>query len=62
MSVIRQDDELMIFVNELEAKVLILIEENKKLNRRVRVLETAAKKYGVDVNSQDPDKDVCTIV
>ena len=26
MSVIRQDDEMMMFVNELESKVLILIE------------------------------------
>ena len=62
MSVIRQDDDMMIFVNELEAKVLILMEQNKKLTRRVKVLETAAKKYGVDVNSPDPDKDVCIIV
>jgi hypothetical protein len=62
MSVIRQDDEMMMFVNELESKVLILIEHNKQLNRRVKVLESAAKKYGVDVNSPDPDKDVCTIV
>ena len=62
MSVIRQDDELMIFVNELESKVLILAELNKKLTRRVKVLETAAKKHGIDVNSHDPDKDVCIIV
>lgn len=62
MSVVRQDDEMLTFVNELESKVLVLIEEHKKLNRRVKVLELAAKKHGVDVNSQEPDKDVCIIV
>lgn len=62
MSVVRQDDEMMIFVNELESKVLVLIEEVKKINRRVKVLELAAKKHGVDVNSQEVDKDVCIIV
>lgn len=62
MSVVRQDDEMLSFVNELESKVLILLEEHKKLNRRVKVLEIAAKNHGVDVNSQEPDKDVCIIV
>lgn len=65
MSVVRNDfdaDELLQFVNELESKVLLLMEENKGLKRRVRVLEIAAKKHGVQVGNHEVDKDACIIV
>lgn len=60
MSVVRQDPDLETFVNELESKVLLLLEHNKNLERRVRVLETAAKKHGVKVGGE-VDKDACMI-
>lgn len=62
MSVVRQDPDLETFVNEVEAKVLLLMEHNKTLERRVRVLEKAAKKHGVNVGSHEADKDACIIV
>jgi hypothetical protein len=65
MSVVRNDfdaDELIIFVNQLESKIFLLIEENKLLTRRVRVLEVAAKKHGVQVGNHEVDKDTCIIV
>jgi hypothetical protein len=62
MSVVRQDPELVVFCNELEAKVLILIEENKKLKRRVKVLEKAAEKHGVFVGKPEEETDTCIIV
>jgi|TARA_B110000008_G_scaffold268414_1_gene296521 cell division septum initiation protein DivIVA len=65
MSVVKQDfdsDELLKFVNELESKVLILIDQNKTLQRRIKVLEIAAKKHGVVVGNHEVDKDACIIV
>ena len=46
MSVVRQDPDLQDAFNELEAKVLLIQEEHKKLRRRVIVLEKLAKKHG----------------
>ena len=43
MSVVRQDPDLQDAFNELEAKVLLLQEELKKVRRRVVVLENLAK-------------------
>lgn len=60
MSVVRQDPDLETFVNELESKVLLLLEHNKNLERRVKVLEKAAKKHGVEVGGEI-DKDTCVI-
>ncbi len=62
MSVVRQDPDLINFVNELESKVLHLIEENKTLHRRLKVLEIAAKKHGIEVGNHEVDKDTCIIV
>ncbi len=65
MSVVRNDfdaDELIKFVNELESKIFLVQEENKQLTRRVKVLEVAAKKHGVQVGNHEVDKDACIIV
>lgn len=65
MSVVRNDfdaDELINFVNQLESKIFLLQEENKQLTRRVKVLEVAAKKHGVQVGNHEVDKDTCIIV
>jgi len=65
MSVVRQDDtvdELIHFVNKLESKIFLLEEKNKSLEKRVRVLEAAAKKHGVKVGNHEVDKDACIIV
>ena len=48
MSVVRQDPDLQDSFNELEAKVLLLQEEHKKLRRKVSVLESLAKKHLYD--------------
>ena len=62
MSVIRQDNELIDFCNELESKVLVLIEENKTLKRRVKILEKAAEKHGVFIKKPEEETDTCIIV
>jgi len=62
MSVVRNDPDLETFVNELESKVLFLIEENKTLHRRIKVLEVAAKKHGVAVGNHEVEADTCIIV
>ena len=51
MSVVRQDPDLQDAFNELEAKVLLIQEEHKKLRRRVIVLEKLAKKHGLNPKS-----------
>lgn len=63
MSVVRQNTELQDAFNELEAKVLLLQEEHKKLRRRVIVLESLAKKHGVTIDNNDKvELDACIIV
>ncbi len=62
MSVIRQDTELIDFVNELESKVLVLMEENKTIKRKLKKIETIAKKHGVNVETQEVEADACIIV
>jgi len=64
MSVVRQDPDLQDAFNELEAKVLLLQEELKKVRRRVVVLENLAKKHGI-VPAENNDKvelDTCVIM
>ena len=61
MSVVRQDPDLIEFVNKLECQVFLLIEENKELKKRVTVLEKAAQKYGVEINSDSVNADTCII-
>jgi hypothetical protein len=61
MSVVRQDPDLQDAFNELEAKVLIMQEEHKKLRRRVTVLESLAKKHGVTIDNK-VELDTCIIV
>jgi hypothetical protein len=63
MSVVRQDPDLQDSFNELEAKVLLLQEEHKKLRRKVSVLESLAKKHGVKIDNTDKvELDTCIIV
>lgn len=61
MSVVRQDPDLVDFVNILESKIFVLIEENKDLKKRVSVLEKAAKKHGVEISSESVTTDTCII-
>lgn len=63
MSVVRQDPDLHDAFNELEAKVLLIQEEHKKLRRRVIVLEKLAKKHGLNPESESKvELDTCIIV
>lgn len=62
MSVVRQDPDLIDAFNELEAKVLCLIEENKLQHKRLVVLEKAAKAHGVKVGNHEATGDTCIIV
>ena len=63
MSVVRQDPDLQDAFNELEAKVLVIQEEHKKLRRRVTVLEKLAKKHGLNPESESKvELDTCIIV
>ena len=61
MSVVRQDPDLIEFVNKLECQVFLLIEENKELKKRVAVLEKAAKRHGVEISSESVTTDTCII-
>jgi hypothetical protein len=61
MSVVRQDPDLIEFVNKLECQVFLLIEENKELKKRVTVLEKAAKRHGVEISSESVTTDTCII-
>ena len=63
MSVINDNnnDELMTAFNEMEAKVLILIENMKKMDRRLRSLEEVAKTHGIKVKGDMVEADQCTI-
>lgn len=62
MSVIRQDTELADFVNELESKVLVLMAENKTIKKKLKKIESIAKKHGVNVETQEVETDACIIV
>ena len=62
MSVIRQDTELADFVNELESKVLVLMAENKSIKKKLKKIESIAKKHGVNVETQEVETDACIIV
>ncbi len=67
MSVVRQDPDLQDAFNELEAKVLLLQEELKKVRRRVVVLENLAKKHGIappngEENNDKVELDTCVIM
>jgi hypothetical protein len=63
MSVINDNtnDELMTAFNELESKVLILLENMQGIERRLKALEEIAKSHGVKVNSKMVEADQCTI-
>ncbi len=63
MSVINDNnnDELLNAFNEMEAKVLILIENMKKMDRRLKALEEVAKTHGISVKSDMVEADQCTI-
>jgi hypothetical protein len=61
MSVVRQDPDLIEFVNKLECQIFLLIEENKELKKRVTVLEKAAKRHGVEISSESVTTDTCII-
>lgn len=63
MSVINDNtnDELMTAFNELESKVLILLENMQGIERRLKALEEIAKSHGVKVNGKMVEADQCTI-
>jgi hypothetical protein len=63
MSVINDNnnDELMTAFNELESKVLILLENMKKMDRRLRAIEEVAKTHGIKVTENMIEADQCTI-
>jgi len=63
MSVINDNtnDELMTAFNELESKVLILLENMQGIERRLKALEEIAKSHGVKVNDNMVEADQCTI-
>jgi hypothetical protein len=53
-------EELIVEFNQLESKVLILIENMQIMNRRLKALEQVAKKHGIEVD-KEPVEDTCTI-
>ncbi len=55
------NDELLTCFNELESKVLILLETVKDLTLRVKTLENIATSNGIDVNENRVEADQCTI-
>ena len=63
MSVINDNnnDELMTAFNELESKVLILLENMKKMERRLKTLEEIAKTHVIKVTENMVEADQCTI-
>ena len=62
MSVINDhSEELIIEFNQLESKVLILIENMQIMNRRLKALEQVAKKHGIEVDKEPVEADTCTI-
>tara|TARA_B110000008_G_C16812437_1_gene501295 strand:+ start:457 stop:651 length:195 start_codon:yes stop_codon:yes gene_type:complete len=64
MSVVRQDPDLADHFNTLEAKVLQLVEENKLIKKRLKKIESAAKKHGVSFDNSEAvsESDACIIV
>lgn len=53
--------ELITEFNELESKVLILLENMKEMNKRIKALEQIAKKAGHDPEDERVEADTCTI-
>ena len=62
MSILKDSnvEELMIQVQELDSKVLIMIDIVQKLTRRLDVFENLAKKHGVDIKNVTGDEQ-CTV-
>ena len=54
-------DELIVEFNQLESKVLILIENMQLMNKRIKALEQLAKKHGIEVDKEPVEADHCTI-
>lgn len=54
-------DELIKEFNELESKVLILIENMQTMDKRIKVLEQIARKHGINVKEEKVEADTCTI-
>lgn len=63
MSVLNDDkyDDLLTAVNQMESKVMILIENMQTMNQRIKQLETIAKKHGHKVKDDLVEADQCTI-
>jgi len=62
MSVINDHtDDLIKEFNELESKVFILIELVQGLEKRVKAIETVAKKQGIHLENETVEADTCTI-
>lgn len=54
-------DELITEFNQLESKVLILIENMQIMDKRIKALEQIARKHGINVKEENVEADTCTI-
>jgi hypothetical protein len=54
-------DELIKEFNELESKVMILIENMQTMDKRIKALEQIARKHGINVKEEKVEADTCTI-
>ena len=61
MSVINDNTDVMKEFNELESKVFVLIELVKTLERKVKAIESIAKKQGIELETETVDADTCII-
>ena len=64
MSVINdKTHDLIVEFNELESKVLIVLEQLNSIEKRLKKIEACAKKAGVDLTPNDTlvEGDTCTI-
>ncbi len=62
MSVLNNNnDELLDLYNELEAKVLTILEHMTLLSKRLTALEKIAEKHGVTIENNSPEADGCSI-
>jgi hypothetical protein len=51
----------MMAFNELESKVFVLIEIVQALEKKISVIESIARKQGIELKSENVEADTCTI-
>ena len=55
------NDELLDLYNELEAKMLTILEHMTLMNKRLSALEKVAENHGINIENKSQDVDGCSI-